>query len=134
MRFSNQAVALRAGLCICAIALTAACAPQSGETSTRAPRRNSAVMDTTELRADNYSTVYDAISAHHADWLLPRGGPSGTRAPELGVWIEGNTRSVGVQYLRNLRPADIRQVRRLSTTESLHTYSWPWGGLVITLR
>jgi hypothetical protein len=39
-----------------------------------------------------------------------------------------------VDYLRNLRPADIRQVRRLATTESLHTYSWPWGGLVLTLR
>ena len=61
-------------------------------------------------------------------------GPVNGVSPTLGVWIEGNTRSFGVSYLRNLRPIDIRQVRRLPTTETLHTYNWPWGGLVITLR
>ena len=91
-------------------------------------------MDTTELRGGDYSTVYDAISRLHADWLLPRGGPSGGRAPALGVFVEGQLRDRGVAYLRNLRPIDVKQVRRLSATESLNTYSWPWGGLVITTR
>ena len=113
-----------------------ACAPKysaGGSTATRRDRDRS-VIDSTELRGGNYSTVYDAVSALHADWLLPRGGPQGQRSPELGIWIEGQTRARPVDFLRTLRPVDIRQVRRLSTTESLHTYSWPWGGLVITLR
>lgn len=133
MRFPSFNAAVRAAIVIAAVAVAAACTHPSG-TSSRAPRRDPSIMDSTELRDGNYSTVHDAISATRADWLLARGGPSGTRRPELGVWIEGTTRSVGVAYLRNLRPIDIRQVRRLTTTESLHTYSWPWGGLVITLR
>ena len=98
-------------------------------------RRDPSIMDSTEIRGGNYSTVFDAVSARHADWLLPRGGPQAGRPAPLGIWIEGQSRQPrGVDYLRTLRPVDIRQVRRLSTTESLHSYSWPWGGLVLTLR
>lgn len=133
MRAPTPRFAARAAIFGFALAIAAACgATNTGSGTT--PRRNTSIMDTTDLRSHNYSTVYDAITGQHADWLLPRGGPVGNREPVLGVWIEGTTRSLGVDYLRNLRPVDIRQVRRLSTTESLHTYSWPWGGLVITLR
>jgi hypothetical protein len=131
MRIRSR-LAIRAALFVVLVAIIASCA-STGGSGTRT-RRNSSVMDTTELRSHDFATVLDAISALRADWLLPRGGPSGQRNPELGVWLEGSTRSVGVAYLRNLRPIDVKQVRRLSTTESLHTYSWPWGGLVITPR
>lgn len=133
MRSTIHRMILRLAFVAAGVSLIVACGPKSTTTST-APRRNTSIMDTTELRGHNYSTVWDAISAQHADWLLPRGGPSGGLSPQLGVWIEGSVRNMGADYLRNLRPVDIRQVRRLSTTESLHTYSWPWGGLVITLR
>ncbi|HET9425758.1 MAG TPA: hypothetical protein VFO55_10335 [Gemmatimonadaceae bacterium] len=125
--------AIRAGGFALLLAIAVACAARDPGTGTT-PRRDSSIMDTTDLRSHDYSTVYDAISRQHADWLFPRGGPVGGQRPVLGVWIEGNMRSMGVDYLRTLRPVDVRQVRRLSTTESLHTYSWPWGGLVITLR
>jgi hypothetical protein len=131
---------MRRSATLLAVALavtTAACAAKSstasGGTATAA-RRDRSIMDTTELRGGNFSSVYDAISALHADWLLPRGGPQTGRPPELGVWIEGQLRTRGVDYLKSLRPVDVKQVRRLTTTESLHTYSWPWGGLVITSR
>lgn len=135
MRFKANPLALRTGLLILAMALAAACgsATKNADGTPRV-RRNPSVMDSTELRGGGFNTVFDAISALRADWLLPRGGPSGGRAPELGVWLEGQQRSQGVAYLRNIRPIDIKQVRRLSTTESLHTYNWPWGGLVITPR
>jgi hypothetical protein len=125
-------------LLIIALAITAAaCASKSrsasGGTAT-ANRRDRSVMDSTELRDPSFSTVYDAISRLHADWLLPRGGPSGGRAPALGVFVEGQLRDRGVSFLQSLRPVDVKQVRRLTTTESLNTYSWPWGGLVITTR
>ena len=123
-----------------AIALTvvsAACASKSatasGGTATAA-RRDPSVLDSAQLRGGNFSTVYDAIRQLHADWLLPRGGPSGGRAPALGVWIDGQTRDRGVDYLKTIRPIDIIKVRRLSITESTNSYSWPWGGLVITAR
>ena len=115
-------------------AALAACAAKTTDGTTPAPRRDNTVMDTTELRAGSYSTVYDVISARHADWLMARGGPQGARQPELGVWIDGQVKTRGVDFLRSLRPQDIKQVKRLSTGESLHAYSWPWGGLVITLR
>jgi hypothetical protein len=134
MRLQAHRFALRAIL-VSLIGLTVvACASSGGTSGTRAPRRDPSVMDTTDLRGANYSTVYDAISAQHADWLLPRGGPQTGRPPELGVVIDGQRRQRGVQYLRELRPVDVKQVRRLSSTEALNTYSWPWGGLVITLR
>jgi hypothetical protein len=120
-----------------ALAVAAAGCVQKGYTpaGTAAARdRDRSVMDTTELRGGNFSTVYDAVAALHADWLLPRGGPQGQRSPELGIWIEGQMRARPVDFLKTIRPVDIRQLRRLSTTESLHTYSWPWGGLVVTLR
>jgi hypothetical protein len=134
MRSTSPRVAIRAAAIALALAFAAACAARINPDGTRSAPRDRSVMDTTELRSPNFSTVYDAISAQHADWLLPRGGPVNGVNPTLGVWIEGSLRSLGVDYLRNLRPADIRQVRRLATTESLHTYSWPWGGLVLTLR
>lgn len=105
----------------------------SGSSASRS-RRDPSVMDSTELRNGNFGTVYDAVSVLHADWLLPRGGPTGQRSPELGIWIEGQLRTRPVDFLKTIRPVDIKSLRRLSPTESLHTYSWPWGGLVITPR
>lgn len=135
MRHRSASVLVRAIVVGSFLVIAAACTarPREGGTAA-APRRDRSIMDTTELRNPSFSTVYDAISALHPDWLLPRGGPVNGVSPTLGVWIEGNTRSFGVGYLRNLRPIDIRQVRRLATTETLHTYNWPWGGLVISLR
>src|SRR6185436_1477792 len=97
-------------------------------------RRDPSVMDSTQLRGSDFTSGYDAVMRLHADWLLPRGGPANGRVPELGVWIEGQIRSRGVDFLKTLRPADVKQVRRLSITESTNSYSWPWGGLVITTR
>jgi hypothetical protein len=115
---------------------TAACAANKAAdgTSTRSRRADPSVLDSSQLRNGNFSTVYDAIRQLHADWLLPRGGPSGGRVPELGVFVEGQMRNRGVTYLQSLRPIDIIKVRRLSITESTNSYSWPWGGLVITAR
>lgn len=128
----NSRLAIRATVFVFLVAIVVGCASRTGGSTDT--RRNPSVMDTTDLHSRDYSTLFDAISALRPDWLLPRGGPTGTQNPQLGVWLEGSTRSVGVGYLRNLRPLDVRRVRRLSTTESLHTYSWPWGGLVITPR
>jgi len=91
-------------------------------------------MDSTMLWTGNYGTVYDAITAQHSDWLLARGGPSGGRLPELGVWVDASLRSRGVDYLKSIRPTDIRSIKRLSPTETLSSYSWPWGGLLIRSR
>lgn len=126
-------------LVIALVVIVAACAAKSTDATASgakatASRRDPSVMDSTQLRGSEYTSVYDAISRQHADWLLPRGGPSGGRNPELGVWIEGQTRSRGVDYLKTLRPADVVKIRRLSITESTGSYSWPWGGLVITQR
>jgi hypothetical protein len=142
IRLRSNRLPVRALLAIVVAGATAACAKKSATDSAASPttsasasqRRDPSVMDSTELRGGNYSTVYDAVSAKHADWLLPRGGPQAGRPPELGIWIEGQLRTRPVEYLRSIRPVDIMSIRRLSMTEALHTYSWPWGGLVITLR
>jgi hypothetical protein len=128
---------LHALLVIGLAAAGAACASNkataAGGTATAA-RRDPSVLDSAQLRGGDYSTVYEAISRLHADWLLPRGGPTAGNPPQLGVWIEGQTRNRGVDYLKTIRPIDIIKVRRLSITESTSSYSWPWGGLVITAR
>jgi hypothetical protein len=133
MRLHRNRFALRALLFVVFTALVGACAKNSASGSST-PRRDRSVMDSTELRAPRFSTVYDAVSALRGDWLLARGGPSGGRMPEVGVWIEGQMRTRGVDFLKTIRPVDIKQIKRLSTTESLHSYNWPWGGLVITPR
>ena len=117
----------------------AACASKSagtasGGSATGSRRADPTVLDSTQLRSGNFATVYDAIRQLKADWLLPRGGPQAGRPPELGVFVEGQLRNRGIAYLQSIRPVDIVKVRRLSITESTNTYSWPWGGLVITTR
>jgi hypothetical protein len=130
----------RALLLISLAAGIAACASKSSGTTTAsggtatAARRDPSVLDSTQLRSGNYSTVFDAIQRIHADWLLPRGGPSGGRNPELGVFVEGQVRNRGVEYLKSLRPVDVMKIRRLTITESTGSYNWPWGGLVVTSR
>src|SRR4051794_40011894 len=97
-------------LAIAFAAALAACAAKTTDGTKPAPRRDNTIMDTTELRTGAYSTVFDAISARHADWLMARGGPQGTRTPELGVWIDGQVKTRGVDFLRSVRPQDIKQV------------------------
>jgi hypothetical protein len=105
----------------------------TGESATRS-RRDPSVVDSVELWSSTAGTVYDLVSSTRADWLLPRGGPQANRSPELGIWIEGQLRTRPTSFLTTIRPVDIKRIRRLSPTESLHTYSWPWGGLVVTPR
>jgi hypothetical protein len=115
--------------------IAAACTARAKDPSTSSqPRKDPTIMDTTDLWRNNFSTVYDAVSRLHGDWLLPRGGPQGVRQPELGVWVEGQLRTRPAEFLKSVRVSDVRQVRRLTPGESLHVYSWPWGGLVLTLR
>src|SRR4051812_45747941 len=123
-------------LAIALAVATAACASKSATASggTATARRDPSVLDSTQLRGGNYSNVYDAIQTLHADWLMPRGGPTAGAQPQLGVWIDGQTRNRGVDYLKTIRPVDIIKIRRLSITESTSSYSWPWGGLVVTTR
>jgi len=122
-------------LAIAFVVALAACGPKAPNAGTSGPRRDPSVMDSTELRSGSFSTVYDAVSALHADWLLPRGGVStGGRTPELGVWVEGQMRARPADFLKTIRPIDIKQLRRLTISEALQTYNWPWGGLVVTLR
>lgn len=122
---------------VVAIAVAAAgCTARSkaaGDTATRS-RRDPSVVDSVELWSSTAGTVYDLVSSTRADWLLPRGGPQANRSPELGIWIEGQMRTRPTSYLTTIRPVDIKRIKRLSPTESLHTYSWPWGGLVLTPR
>ena len=125
-------------LAIALALVSAACASKSATTASggaaTATRRDPTIIDETELHAGGYATVYDLIRSTRADWLLARGGPSGGQAPQLGVWTDASQRSRGVDYLKTISPRDIKRVKRLSPTETLHSYSWPWGGLVITSR
>jgi hypothetical protein len=127
-------------LAIALVAANAACAsknPSSGTASggaATAARRDPTVIDEAELHGGTHASVFDLIRSTRADWLLARGGPSGGQMPQLGVWTDASQRSRGVDYLRTISPKDIKRVKRLSTTETLQSYNWPWGGLVVTSR
>jgi hypothetical protein len=124
---------------IALVAVSAACASKtatgtaSGGTATTT-RRDPTVIDAAELHSTTHASVFDLIRTTRADWLLARGGPSGGQMPQLGVWTDASQRSRGVDYLKTIGPKDIKRVKRLSTTETLHSYNWPWGGLVLTTR
>jgi hypothetical protein len=124
-------------LAIALVVGSAACASKSatasGGTATAA-RRDPTVIDEAELHSGSYASVFDLIRTTRADWLLARGGPSGGQMPQVGVWTDASQRSRGVDYLKSISPKDIKRVKRLSTTETLHSYNWPWGGLVLTTR
>jgi hypothetical protein len=122
---------------VLSLVTAAACASKSATasgSSAAKSRRDPSVMDSSMLWYGNYGTVYDALTAQHSDWLLARGGPSGGRLPEVGVWLDASQRSRGVDFLKSVRPTDIRSVKRLSPTETLSSYNWPWGGLLIRSR
>ena len=127
-------------LVIALAVVSGACASRSATSSTASggtastARRDPTVIDEAELHAGTHATVFDLIRSTRADWLLARGGPSGGQAPQLGVWTDASQRSRGVDYLKTISPRDIKKVKRLSTTETLSSYNWPWGGLVLTTR
>jgi hypothetical protein len=131
------ALSLAAGLAACASKATTA-AEGTPASASRAPRRDPSIMDTTEFRTGEFSTIYDAISRKHSDWLMVRGGATnatpGGQTQSVGVWVDGSMRNRGIQYLKDTRPIEVKLIKHLSPTESLHTYSWPWGGIVVTLR
>jgi hypothetical protein len=131
MRHSLRRLAVQLTIALSIGAAVIACGATASGTAR--PRVDNTRMDTTELRGHGYGSVYDAVSARHADWLQARGGTTdGVRAPVVGVFIEGSTRPYELSYLKEVRPEEIRMVRRLSPSESLQTYSWPWGAIVIT--
>jgi hypothetical protein len=127
-------------LAIALVVVSAACASRSASSPTAsgepatAARRDPSVIDQTELHASTQATVYDMIRTTRADWLLARGGPSGGQTPQVGVWTDASQRPRGVDYLKTISPRDVKRIKRLSTTETLHSYNWPWGGLVLTTR
>jgi hypothetical protein len=125
----------RSMICLSVAVVTIACGAVPQGNTGPSTRVDLTRMDTTELRGHNYATVYDAISVKHADWYVPRGGPvNGVDAPSVGVFFEYQRRNLGLSYLHDLRPEDVKGVRHLSPTESLSSFSWPWGAIVITLR
>ena len=124
-------------LAIALVVGSTACASKgataSGGAATTA-RRDPTVIDQAELHGGTHATLFDLIRTTRADWLLARGGPSGGQMPQVGVWTDASQRSRGVEYLKTISPKDVKRVKRLSTTETLHSYAWPWGGLVLTTR
>jgi hypothetical protein len=125
---------LLTGLMVAASACASTAKPTvDGQRATA--RKDPSVMDSTDLRNKGFQTLYDAIAGQRGDWLIPRGGVGpGGQQPTLGVFIGTSVRSMGVDYLRAIRPADVATVRRLSQSDALHNYNWPWTALVITPR
>lgn len=136
MHATTRRLARRSMIYFSAAVVAVACA--AGPKSDTGPRtRNDpSRMDSTELMGHNYSTVYDAVLAAHADWLVPRGGgisPMGD-APTVGVYVEGQMRNLTVSYLRGIRPIEVKGIRHMTTSESLGSFGWPWGAIVIIPR
>jgi hypothetical protein len=101
------------------------------------PRADRSRMDTLEFRNKSFRTIYDAIRATHPDWLNVTGGstsikPSGQNTPTLGIFIEGQNRSQPMEYLTRLTPEEVISVRRISASEALSMYGWPWTGVIVT--
>lgn len=54
----------------------------------------------------------------------------------MGVFIDGSQRSMGLDYLKSVNVAEVREVRHLSASESLVHYGadYSFGAVVVVLR
>jgi hypothetical protein len=126
---------IRVLLVLCLTAIAAACAAGPKSSSGSTPRKDPSVMDSTDLGDGRFQTLYDAIAGQRGDWLIPRGNVSnGGQSAALGVFVGTSTRSLGVEYLRSIRPGSVASVKRLSPSDALHNYGWNGSALVVTLR
>lgn len=99
-------------------------------------------MDSTALSGHDYGSVYQAIMATHSDWLRPVGGTTSlgsaskpANAPVIGIFVEGSSKPLDVDYLRELVPGNVKMIRKISASESMVTFGpdWAWGAIIITL-
>jgi hypothetical protein len=120
--------------CTIGVAACASGSAASGRSVNTTPSDRSR-FESTEFRGRGFSNMYDAVASQRSDWLRPVGGDRGTGGtPVVGVFVEGQRRSYDFDYLRQLRPEDVKLLRRIPPSESLHTYGfdWAWGAIVIT--
>lgn len=106
MNASKRMLALLALATSCAIAGCAAA------TSAQGGRAGSNQLTETELASTNSDNLYDAIAKLRPDWLTSRGPKSVTdmTLASVDVFMNG-TMLGGIDYLREVRPLDVRDVR-----------------------
>lgn len=108
----NRNLAALAGL-----ALVAACGmPPPGGSSGRASRN---VITAAQMLEVNASDVYDAVQKLEPDWLTSRGTVSMTDGSPAVASVFLNGSQMGtVEYLRNLRPDDVDEIRYYEAGEA----------------
>jgi hypothetical protein len=113
---------LTIALASCALVLSlAACAGTAPRQSTVRDRN---VITAADMKAQNFTNVYDAIAALRSNWLTPRGTDSFNNPTPVRVYFD--TADMGtVQALRTIAPSAIGYVRYYDANEA--TARWGVG-------
>ena len=93
-----------------------------------APRKSSArdrnLITAEDMKAQNFTNVYDAIAAMRSNWLTPRGTDSFNNPTPVRVYFD--TADLGtVQSLRSIAPSSIAYVRYYDANDA--TARWGVG-------
>lgn len=109
-----------------------------GQLSLEAPTERSSNTNTLtgeQLRETEQGTLFDAIRQLRPRWLSARGGGVRTQGNLSVSVFMGSQRMGGVDFLRQLDPNAVREVRYYSASEAITTYgNAAQGGVILITR
>jgi hypothetical protein len=113
------------------------CATPATSSSPQGPRRDVNVITSEELAQTPEGDLYGAIKRLRPSFFATRGVTSpgvGTVPEVIQVYIDGSRASL--DGLSQIRPAEVKEVRRLSSSEATQRYgtNHTMGALVVTRK
>jgi uncharacterized protein YfiM (DUF2279 family) len=101
------------------------------------PRRsNQQVLERDEIRATQFTNLYDVVLALRANWLRIRAGDSFEKSTPIQLYLDSQ-RLPGVEELRLMNPTNIASIRYLDPIQAAARYGLDHGAgaiLVTTAR
>ena len=127
----------RAALVLSIVVALSNCATATTSSTPQGPRRDVNVITSEELAQAPEGDLYGAIKRLRPSFFGTRGVTSpavGTVPEVIQVYIDGSRASL--DGLSQIRPAEVKEVRRLSSSEATQRYgtNHTMGALVVTRK
>ena len=117
---------------LAAFILAAALGCSSGS---RVPSRSADVITAAEMAAANLPTAFDVVERLRPHFLRPR-GPTTLVSDTRLVIYQDNLNLGGVDMLRQIRAAELQEIRFLSASDATTRFGTghPGGAIIVTTR
>ena len=117
---------------LAAFVLAAAWGCSSGS---RVPSRSADVITAADMAAVNLPTAFDVVERLRPHFLRPRGPTTVVSDTRLVVY-QDNLNLGGVEMLRQIRAAELQEIRFLSASDATTRFGTghPGGAIIVTTR